>query len=310
MIEAYRDGGKEIFLRTEMMMNSTDHSLSKHPSWLIRKSPDENSIRKMERMLKQAGLSTVCQGAHCPNLGECFNRGTATFMILGKTCSRTCAFCAVDKGVPELVDVLEPDRVAKAVSDLGLRYAVVTSVTRDDLPGGGSGHFAETIGKIKALCPETEVEVLVPDFRGSNMAIKTVMDARPDMFNHNVETVPRLYSSVRPQAEYRRSLDVLESASLCGGRVKSGLMLGMGEEALEVSRVLEDLFACGCRYLTIGQYLAPSAKHFPVSRYVHPEEFLQWKKRAYNMGFTGVMAGPLVRSSYMADNICMKRSIR
>jgi lipoyl synthase len=245
----------------------------------------------------------VCQSAHCPNLGECFGRGTATFMILGSRCTRRCRFCAVGKGPTEEVDEREPDRVAEAVASLGISHAVVTSVTRDDLPDGGAAQFVRTIEAIRNRCPGVTVEVLVPDFQGSPSAVDMVCDARPDVFNHNLETVERLYPDVRPQAKYQRSLDVLEQAARGGLATKSGIMLGLGETHHETLKTIEDLRQTGCWFLTLGQYLSPSKEHLSVARYVTPEEFKQWEATALSMGFKGVAAGPLVRSSYRAERM-------
>lgn len=276
---------------------------SRHPPWLRIRAADPDVVGGMEEKLRGWNLGTVCQSAHCPNLGECFSRGTATFMILGTVCSRRCRFCAVDKGAPEPPDPGEPERVAQAARALGLKYAVVTSVTRDDLPDGGAGHFAQTIRSIRRHCPGTKVEVLVPDFQGSEEDLRTVCDAKPDVFNHNVETVPRLYEAVRPQADYRRSLNVLRFAAKRGLPAKSGLMLGLGETSREIWESLSDLRRADCAYLTLGQYLAPSDQHVPVHRYVTPEEFDRWGETARAMGFQEVASGPLVRSSYRAEDL-------
>jgi lipoic acid synthetase len=258
----------------------------------------------MEKRLGRLHLATVCQSAHCPNQGECFQQGTATFMILGTRCTRRCRFCAVEKGAPHTPDEGEPKRVAMAVQQLGLTHAVITSVTRDDLPDGGAGHFAETIQQIRKQCPDVSVEVLVPDF-GRNifraiMGLDTVCATRPDVFNHNIETVPRLYAKVRPFAQYWRSLGVLSYAADMGLMTKSGLMLGFGETENEIKKTLMDLKYAGCMLLTLGQYLAPSKDHAPVARYVPPEEFEMWAEIARGMGFISVASGPLVRSSYRA----------
>jgi lipoic acid synthetase len=273
------------------------HRLTGLPSWLTRPVPKSST----DQLLQSLQLNTVCQSADCPNLGECFNRGVATFMILGNRCTRSCRFCAVDKGSPQPVDPKEPDRVACAVELLGLKHAVITSVTRDDLADGGAGQYAQTIARIRSRCPGASVEILVPDCRGEPGALQTLCDARPDVFNHNIETVPRLYSRVRPGASYRRSLGVLSFAATQGLPAKSGLMLGLGETRNEVLETLEDLIESGCRYLTLGQYLAPSEQHVPVARYVSPMEFDEWAETARLMGFSQVAAGPLVRSSYRAD---------
>ncbi len=277
--------------------------VQKHPTWLVRPAPEMNAIDRMEQHLRQWKLATVCESAHCPNLGECFSHGTATFMILGTRCTRRCRFCAVVKGAPEPVDPEEPGRVAQAAQTLGLEYVVVTSVTRDDLADGGSVQFARTIECIHEELPDAKVEVLVPDFRGSVSALRRVCEAHPDMFNHNIETVARLYPRVRPQAQYQRSLAVLEYAAGQGMQVKSGLMLGLGETLSELEETFTDLKRAGCDYLTIGQYLAPSKEYVPVARYVSPHEFESLAATARSMGFRGVVAGPLVRSSYRAEEM-------
>ncbi len=276
---------------------------SRRPYWLITNAPDTLAIDRMEKNLREWGLATVCETAQCPNLGECFARGTATFMILGTRCTRRCRFCAVDKGAPQPIEPAEPDRVARMAQSLNLDYVVVTSVTRDDLPDGGAAQFARTIGLIRKRSSGARVEVLVPDFRGSLSALQIVCESHPDVFNHNMETVARLYPQVRPQAHYRRSLAVLEYAARQGMRVKSGLMLGLGETEREVKETFTDLKRAGCHYLTLGQYLAPSREHIPVARYVPPPEFEWLAENARSMGFQAVAAGPLVRSSYKAGEM-------
>ena len=276
---------------------------SGRPQWLVISATDLKAADRMEKRLERLQLATVCQSAHCPNQGECFDRGTASFMILGTRCTRRCRFCAVDKGAPYAPDDGEPKRVAMAVQQLGLTHAVVTSVTRDDLPDGGAGHFARTIQQIRKQCPGVSVEVLVPDFSGAIPALDTVCVVRPDVFNHNIETVPRLYAKVRPVADYRRSLGVLSYAVGKGLMAKSGLMLGLGETENEIKKTLMDLKYAGCMLLTLGQYLAPSKDHVPVARYVPPEEFEMWAETARSMGFVSVAAGPLVRSSYRAGQM-------
>ena len=276
---------------------------SKHPAWLIGRHSSSIAIDRMEEKLRQMKLATVCENANCPNLAECFERGTATFMILGTRCTRGCRFCAVIRGATQEVDPDEPKRVALSAKALGLKYVVVTSVTRDDLPDGGAGHFACTIDSIRRYCPDARVEVLIPDFKGSLKALHKVFNACPDVLNHNIETVPRLYPHVRPKAEYRRSLSILEYGTRQGLCVKSGLMLGLGETEQEIMEAITDLKRIGCHNLTIGQYLAPSKDHTPVVRYVPPEEFNQWAQTVRSMGFKGVAAGPLVRSSYRADEM-------
>jgi lipoic acid synthetase len=284
----------------ESLLNA---SLSKHPSWLIRPAPSAVVIQGMEEKLLRLRLSTVCQSAHCPNMGECFGRGTATFMILGTRCTRRCRFCAVDQGRPYPPDPQEPERVAEAAEILRLKHVVVTSVTRDDLLDGGAGHFVRTVEHIKRRCNGARIEVLIPDFQGSLNSLQQVCDSRPDVLNHNLETVPRLYPFIRPLARYRRSLGVLEYAAAQGFRVKSGLMLGLGETDPEILETLKDLRRTGCTSVTIGQYLAPSRDHAPVRRFVPPEAFEAWAEKARSLGFKGIASGPLVRSSYRAEDM-------
>ena len=258
-------------------------------------------MRRVRDLLERLQLQTVCQSAHCPNIGECFAHGTATFMVLGRVCTRRCRFCAVGHGRPEPVDSGEPARVAEAAVALGLRHVVVTSVTRDDLADEGSGQFAATIEAIGAASDAT-IEVLVPDFHGRVECLERVLAARPDVFNHNVETVPRLYPRVRPEADYRRSLGVLRYAHDHGdAATKSGLMVGLGESHDEVCQVMADLRAAGCDALTMGQYLRPSESHLEVERFVTPEEFDTYREEAEGLGFAAVAAGPFVRSSYHAE---------
>jgi len=262
------------------------------------------NYRELKALITDLKLHTVCESAACPNVGECWNRRTATFMILGNVCTRRCGFCAVQKGGPLPVDYDEPRRVAEAVAALGLRYAVVTSVNRDDRKDGGADLFVSTIGAIRARVPGCRVEVLVPDFQGSHAAMRAVMDAHPDVLNHNTETVPRLYRQVRLGARYERSLEMLRYAKELGPEtpVKSGLMLGLGETQEEVLGVMRDLRAHGVDILTLGQYLRPSPKHLPIVKYVTPEEFQEFRRAGSAMGFAHVEAGPLVRSSYHADD--------
>jgi lipoic acid synthetase len=275
----------------------------KHPKWLKLPSPATAAVEDLEHLLTDLRLATVCQSAHCPNIGECFNRGTATFMILGTRCTRNCRFCAVDSGFPEPLDPEEPVRVAKAAQHLGLKYVVITSVTRDDLEDGGAEQFVRTIEAIRRSCPDTKIEVLVPDFKGSLISLQNVCKARPDMFNHNIETVPRLYPLARPQARFERSLKVLKFAAGQGLKAKSGMMLGLGEQPEEIIETLLALRRIGCNYLTLGQYLSPSKDHVPVARYVQPEEFDMWAEKAKAMGFMEVAAGPMIRSSYKAEEM-------
>jgi len=275
---------------------------SRFPPWLSKRLPPGDRLAPVLGALEDLQLCTVCQEAHCPNLGECFARGTATFMILGATCTRGCTFCAVAKGRPEPVEPDEPQRVAEAVARLGLGHMVVTSVTRDDLPDGGSGQFADTVRAVRRRCGAA-VEVLTPDFQGRGRDADRVALARPDVFNHNVETVPRLYPGVRPEADYERSLWLLRRMAGCGLMVKSGLMLGLGESEEELVRSLEDLRRAGCRGLTLGQYLRPSARHHPVLEFVPPERFERLRTAALEMGFAAVASGPFVRSSYNAGHM-------
>lgn len=274
---------------------------TRKPDWLKIRLPGGEHFLKVRELVKKRELHTVCESAHCPNIGECWNRQTATFMIMGDVCTRNCRFCAVETGQAAPLDVDEPRRVADAVTALNLSYTVITSVTRDDLPDGGAGHFAQTIAEIRRAQLRCKIEVLIPDFQGSKAALKTVVDARPDVLNHNIETVPRLYSLARPQADYQRSLQLLARAYKLNVRTKSGIMVGLGETADEVEQVMADLVAAGCRMLTIGQYLQPSKKHLPVARYVAPDEFKQFKRVGLDIGFKHVEAGPLIRSSYHAD---------
>jgi len=272
------------------------------PSWLTKPLRAGGRFGAVSRSLDRARLRTVCRESRCPNLTECFSRGTATLLILGAVCTRACRFCAVGHGVPGPPDPGEPSAAARTVADLGLRYAVVTSVTRDDLPDGGASHFAATIRAIREISPDTAVEVLVPDFGGDGDALRTVLDAGPDVLAHNMETAPRLYPAVRPGADYGRSLSVLRGVD-ADIVAKSGLMLGLGETDCEIEEVLCDLRDNGCDLLTIGQYLQASQECLPVERYVPPGEFEQWRIRALGMGFRAVASGPYVRSSYRAGEM-------
>ncbi len=278
------------------------------PPWLKRRFVFKSSAHEVNALLSDLGLHTVCHEAHCPNQLECFGNRTATFMILGDLCSRNCTFCAVSHGVQEPPDPDEPKRVAKAVSLLALQYVVITSVTRDDLADGGASHFALTIQAIRLLRTETLLEALVPDFQGSDRALATVLKAQPAVVNHNVETVSRLHPTVRPQADYRRSLNLLAEAKRINPRVftKSGFMVGLGERPEEVTELLEDLRQVGCDLVTIGQYLRPSEDHHPVVEYIHPEFFQSYQQEAEMLGFRGVASGPYVRSSYQADRLYTK----
>lgn len=278
-------------------------NMERKPEWLrISVQIDENYYH-VRKLLKKHHLNTVCDEARCPNENECFRKKTATFMILGKQCTRNCRFCAVGKKEPEPLNENEPLNVAAAVSDLGLKYVVITSVTRDDLPDGGALHFADTIRKIKEMNPGTSIEVLVPDFKGDLSALKMVADASPDVIGHNMETVPSLYQSVRPMAVYERSLTVIENIKKLDRKIisKSGIMLGLGETETEVLRLFSDLLTAGCDILTIGQYLAPTKEHYPVSEYIKPEVFEAYKKKAEQLGFLYCASSPFTRSSYLAE---------
>jgi len=274
------------------------------PAWLRAPAPVGDNYHELKRLVRDLNLHTVCESAACPNVGECWNRRTATFMILGNVCTRRCGFCAVQKGAPLAVDYDEPRRVAEACAALGLKYAVVTSVNRDDRKDGGAELFSHTIRAIREHIPGCKVEVLVPDFQGSRAAMEIVMEAQPDVLNHNIETVPRLYRQVRLGARYERSLDMLTYAKQLRSSIptKSGLMLGLGENSGEVDKVMRDLRAHNVDILTLGQYLRPSPKHLPIIRYVPQIEFDEFKRLGYHMGFSHVESGPLVRSSYHASD--------
>lgn len=273
------------------------------PPWLKVRFPAGENYERLRVLMRDQELHTVCEEAHCPNIGDCWNRGTATFMILGDTCTRSCGFCAVKTGRPGTVDLGEPRRVALAIQRMGLRHAVITSVNRDELADGGSSIFAETIRWTRKLSPEVTIEVLIPDFKGVWSALQNVLDARPEILNHNTETVPRLYSTVRPQGNYQRSLELFRQARQMdpGALTKSGLMVGLGETEAELVAVFRDLRDVGVEILTVGQYLRPSPDHLPVVRYWTPEEFASLKQTALALGFRHVESGPLVRSSYHAE---------
>ena len=272
------------------------------PAWLKAKAPVGENFHNLKKLARGLGLHTVCESAQCPNIGECWNHRTATFMLLGDICTRRCGFCAVPKGKPGPIDWDEPRRVAEAVAKLGLKHAVVTSVNRDDDNVGGARIFAETIRQVRELSPECRIEVLIPDFQGLDEALKVVLDARPDVLNHNTETVPRLYRVVRSGARYERTLRLLENAKkLSPGMVtKSGVMVGLGETVAELVEVFRDLGGCGVDILTVGQYLRPSRDHLPMTRFYTPDEFQYLKSEALRFSFRHVESGPLVRSSYHA----------
>ncbi|MBT4484655.1 MAG: lipoyl synthase [Candidatus Latescibacteria bacterium] len=288
-----------------MRQNCKNTVFPPKPLWLRQKVHSATEFNSVVKLLKSKRILTVCKEANCPNIGECFSRRTATFLILGENCTRSCRFCAVNHEAPKPPDPDEPSRIAETVRTMGLMYVVITSVTRDDLSDGGAGHFAATISEIRKSTPEARIEVLVPDFRGSEKALLMVVQANPDVINHNIETVKRLYPAVRPEAEYSRSLELLKRARLMDTSIltKSGIMLGMGETQEELRRVFVDILDAGCKILTLGQYLQPSTEHYPVKRYVHPEEFDNLREIALEMGFQKVASGPLVRSSYHADEL-------
>lgn len=286
----------------DLRSTTADSPPKRRPEWL-RVPPRENpAYHELKRLMRQARLHTVCEEANCPNIGDCWGHRTATFLILGDTCTRACRFCNVRSGRPAPPDPDEPRRVAEAVRTLGLRHAVVTSVTRDDLPDGGASVFAAVIREIRALNPGCTVEVLIPDFQGDLKALQVVMEARPDVLNHNVETVPRLFPRVQPRNRYEWTLSILENARRMAPDVwtKSGLMVGLGETPEEVLAVMADLRAVGVDILTIGQYLQPTRHHLPIARYYTPEEFEEFRRRGLEMGFRWVESGPLVRSSFHA----------
>jgi lipoyl synthase len=288
------------------MIDTTDRQRpAGKPGWLRRRLPAGPGYERLRRLLQGRGLTTVCQEAQCPNQFECYAKGTATFMILGRRCSRNCGFCAVAHGPLGHPDPEEPALVAHAVEAMGLRYAVMTSVTRDDLADGGASFFAGTIRAIKERMPMTLIEVLIPDLQGDWIGLLEILRAGPDVLNHNIETVPRLYPVVRPGALYSRSLDLLRQVKRIAPKTptKSGIMLGLGESEEELFATLGDLLAAGCDILTLGQYLQPSPAHLPVERYVPPEEFQSLEKKALDQGFAGVAAGPFVRSSYQAETL-------
>ena len=287
-----------------------DKNFKPKPEWLKVKSNTGDVNNSVVELMKSLHLHTVCQEAECPNCGECFGRKTATFMILGRQCTRNCTFCCVSKGQAEIPDPLEPENVAQAVKTLGLKYVVITSVTRDDLPDGGSGHFASVIKRIRELVPDNtpEIEVLIPDFKGNLTSLRKVIDAAPQVINHNLETVPGLYKNVRPMADYNQSLELIRRIKEYAPGIysKSGIMVGLGESFDEVIQVFRDLRRNNCDFLTIGQYLPPTKKHHPLIEYITPEKFEEYREAAYKEGFLYVASGPLVRSSYMAHEALEK----
>jgi lipoic acid synthetase len=289
------------FSLDHLVLPEAPSSFARKPSWLKMKMPGGEGYSKLKKLVDDQKLHTVCQSAKCPNMGECWSAGTATLMILGDVCTRSCGFCHIATGRPPTLDLDEPRRVGEAVATMGLKHCVITSVNRDELPDGGAEVWAETIRQIRQQSPGTNIEVLIPDFCGDWDALQKVLDERPEILNHNIETVPRLYYKVRPQAKYQRSLKLLQIAKQQGLVSKTGMMLGLGETEDEIESVLSDLVAIGCEILTLGQYLQPTAKHLPVERWVHPDEFAEWKRRGEEKGLRHVESGPLVRSSYHAE---------
>ena len=278
---------------------------TRKPPWLKKRIPPMEDLAKIKAILDRGNLHTVCEEARCPNLGDCFSRGTATFLILGRVCTRHCGFCAVEHGIPSPPEEKECEELVDAVKKMGLRYVVITSVTRDDLSDGGSSGYARAVRALRAFDPEIKIEVLIPDFNGDLSCLLAVLRETPDVLNHNVETVCRLYPQVRPQADYRRSLELLKRAKKSSPHLltKSGFMLGLGEAQQEVLDLLRDLRDAGCNFLTIGQYLQPRPDRLPVARYIPPEEFEEYKKIAEEMGFERVASGPFVRSSFHASRM-------
>jgi lipoyl synthase len=293
-------------MRTDDNLEHETEFTVRLPEWIRTKTP--RSLHNTKRILRRYGLSSVCEEARCPNIGRCFLKPTVSFMIMGSNCTRNCGFCSVNSSLPEPLDHGEPEKVGIAAKEMGLRYVVITSVTRDDLPDGGAAHFSETVVAVRRHLPGAKVEVLTPDFNGSMTSVNTVLLSRPDVFNHNLETVPRLYSDVRPRADYRRSLSLLAHVKKTAPEMqtKSGLMLGLGERQDEVLDALRDLRYTGCDCITIGQYLQPSRSNLPVREYVRPERFEQLGHAALSMGFLSVASSPLVRSSMHAEELYNK----
>ena len=296
------------------MKNSTVTPIKKQdqiqskPEWLRVRAPTSPEYHATRKLMRHHKLNTVCEEAACPNIGECWSKNHATVMILGSVCTRACAFCNVKTGKPDLLNPHEPEELARAVGGLGLKHMVITSVDRDDLSDGGAGHFAKCIQKVRATSPETTIEVLTPDFRNKVNALEKVIDAKPDVYNHNLETVPRLYSSVRPGARYFHSLKLLNNVKQKDQSIftKSGIMVGLGEEHDEIVQVMDDLRSANVDFITIGQYLQPSVKHHPLERYYHPDEFKELEQIAKSKGFLLVSSSPLTRSSYHADEDFVK----
>jgi lipoic acid synthetase len=275
--------------------------LGKRPDWLKIKLPVGDNFNDVRNLMRKQKLNTVCEEANCPNIAECWNHRTATFMILGDVCTRTCGFCNVKSGLPTELDLAEPERVVESIKELQLRHAVITSVNRDELKDGGAEVFKEVVRLCRVEVPDCTVEILIPDFKGEELAYEIIMQSPPDILNHNLETVERLYHAVRPQAKYKRSLELIEWFKQKGLRTKSGLMVGIGEKPDEVIDAMNDLVSHGCNILTIGQYLQPTKRHLPVDRFVTPDEFNMYKEKGLKIGFKIVESSPLVRSSYRAD---------
>ena len=284
-------------------------SILRIPSWLRTSLPGGDSFSETRSLVRNMGLATVCQGAKCPNIQECFSSGTATFLILGNTCTRNCAFCNITPGDPGPPDPTEPARVAAAAASLKLSYVVITSVTRDDLEDGGAAHFAATINSVRDTLPESGIEVLIPDFQGSTKALDTVIAVAPDVINHNVETHASLYPRIRPQADYKQSLSLLRKVHASDIMAKSGFMVGLGEDDDQVHKLMRDLHEAGCGIVTIGQYMRPSLQHPPVQRYVHPDRFAEYVEWGRTMGIPQIFSAPLVRSSYHAGEVRQKCKI-
>jgi len=271
------------------------------PKWMKMKLPKGESYSKVKNLVDKHGLHTICTSGNCPNIGECWNRGTATFMILGDICTRSCKFCGVKTGKPLAPDLDEPEKLARSVKIMGVKHCVITSVDRDDLDDQGAGIWARTITEVKQLNPDTKIEVLVPDFSGNTSRMQQVIDAHPDVISHNLETCERLTPSIRSAAKYRRSLEVIKYIAQNFGVAKSGIMLGLGETHSEILQTMDDLLEAGCKVMTIGQYLAPTLTHLPVVEYIHPDRFAKYKKIGLEKGFSFVESSPLVRSSYRAE---------
>jgi lipoic acid synthetase len=282
-------------------MKGDENGRRRLPGWMKMKMPKGESYSRVKNMVEKHGLHTICSSGNCPNIGECWNRGTVTFMILGEICTRSCRFCAVKTGKPLPPDEQEPFRLAESVRLMGVKHCVITSVDRDDLEDQGAGIWAATIRKVKEVNPETRIEVLIPDFRGNQELIHRILDARPDVVSHNLETVERLTPQIRSVAKYRRSLEVIGAIAKAGRIAKSGIMLGLGETREEVLQTMDDLLEAGCKVLTIGQYLAPTREHLPVAEYFPPEYFEELRKEGIRKGFRFVESSPLVRSSYRAE---------